>query len=100
MKNISTRSLNAPNGNIQGSGYLISQPHERTRGLQWWYRLTAPSEPERSASFKEMERFLAVEGQEARSFWPSTFCSLLPSLLALSGPTSTCFLSSSDHFLC
>ena len=57
MKNISTRSLDAPNGNIQAPGYLTSKPHEENRWLQWWYRLTAPSEPDHAASFKETERF-------------------------------------------
>ncbi len=57
MKNISTRSLDTPEENVQIPGYLTSKPHKESRGLQWWYRLTAPSEPKRSASFKEMERF-------------------------------------------
>lgn len=57
MKNLSTRYTDAPNGNTQVPVYLTSKPYEENRSLRWWYRLTAPSEPERSASFKEMERF-------------------------------------------
>jgi hypothetical protein len=37
--------------------YLDSKPHQESKTLRWWYRLTSPAEPERSASFKEQERF-------------------------------------------
>ncbi len=57
MKNFSTRSLEVPTGNTGVPGYLTSKPQVENRGLQWWYRLSAPSEPGRLASFKETERF-------------------------------------------
>jgi hypothetical protein len=57
MKHLSTRPIDTPKGNTQIPVYLTSRPQEESRGLLWWYRLSAPSEPERSASFKEMERF-------------------------------------------
>ncbi|MDQ2903016.1 MAG: hypothetical protein ABI456_10625 [Ktedonobacteraceae bacterium] len=57
MNNFPTRSLETPTRNTQVPVYLTSKPQEENRILQWWYRLAAPPEPARSASFKEMERF-------------------------------------------
>jgi hypothetical protein len=57
MKNLSTRPVDMSPANAQVPVYLTSRPQRQNGGLQWWYSLTAPSEPERSASFKEHERY-------------------------------------------
>lgn len=59
MKNIPTNSMdNVPQGEMLGGPiYLDSKPHQESSVLRWWYRLTSPIEPERSASFQEQERF-------------------------------------------
>src|SRR5579883_1539609 len=59
MKNLPANSIdNVPQGEMLGGPvYLDSKPYQESKALRWWYRLTSPSEPERSASFKELERF-------------------------------------------
>ncbi len=57
MKNISAHSIDVPKENTRVPAYLNSKPLEKSSGLNWWYRLTAPSEPEHPASFKEQEHF-------------------------------------------
>jgi hypothetical protein len=57
MKNLPAHSVEPPKESTSTPAYLSSRPHEDTGGLQWWYHLTAPSQPERSASFKAQERF-------------------------------------------
>jgi hypothetical protein len=37
--------------------YLTPKTRQESMVLRWWYRLTSPSEPDHSASFKEQERF-------------------------------------------
>jgi hypothetical protein len=62
MKNLSphTRELapqTVPQGDEQVPAYLAPQPHKESVLLRWWYRIASPIEPDRSASFEEMERF-------------------------------------------
>ncbi|QBD81633.1 hypothetical protein EPA93_38955 [Ktedonosporobacter rubrisoli] len=37
--------------------YLAPKTYQESRALRWWYRLSSPPEPERSASFEKQERF-------------------------------------------
>jgi len=59
MKNLPTNSIDTVSQEdiLAGPVYLDSKPYQESNALRWWYRLTSPSEPERSASFKEQERF-------------------------------------------
>jgi hypothetical protein len=57
MKNLSTRSMDSPTRDTPVPAYLDAKPQERDSSFQWWYDLTAPSEPKRSAPFKEQELF-------------------------------------------
>ncbi len=59
MKKLSTRVAidDVPGADIQVPLYLAPKSTQESAVLRWWYRLTSPSEPERSAAFKEQERF-------------------------------------------
>jgi len=59
MKKLSTPVAidNMPQADIQVPLYLAPKSTQESVALRWWYRLTSPSQPERSASFKEQERF-------------------------------------------
>ncbi|HEY5004444.1 MAG TPA: hypothetical protein VII61_14880 [Ktedonobacteraceae bacterium] len=57
MKKLSLQAIDNLSEDMQVPAYLASKPRQENKGLRWWYRLTSPSEPERSAPFKEQERF-------------------------------------------
>lgn len=57
MKNISTRSIDAPKGDTQVPLYLTTKPRQENKVLRWWYRMASPPALERAASLQEMERF-------------------------------------------
>ena len=60
MKDFSNSSTT---GNLQklssaeSPSYLTNTPQKELNILRFWYRLSSPTEPKTSASFKEMERF-------------------------------------------
>jgi hypothetical protein len=59
MKNLPTNPIDtvSQEDTLGGPVYLDSKSYQESNALRWWYRLTSPSVPERSASFKEQERF-------------------------------------------
>jgi hypothetical protein len=59
MKNLPTNSLNqvSKEDMLGAPVYLDAKPQQGNNVLGWWYRLTSPAEPERSAPFDEQERF-------------------------------------------
>jgi HAMP domain-containing protein len=57
MKNISARSLDAPQGDAQVPLYLTTKPRQESKALRWWYRIASPPAPRSAVSFQEMERF-------------------------------------------
>jgi hypothetical protein len=59
MKNLPTNSIDqiAKENMAEAPVYLDAESHQESRLLLWWYRLTSPAEPDRSAPFKEQERF-------------------------------------------
>ncbi len=58
MKKLTIQPVNTiPGDNKPEPLYLVSKSRWEKPALRGWYRLTGPAEPERSALFKEQERF-------------------------------------------
>ncbi|HZR41790.1 MAG TPA: hypothetical protein VFB12_16840 [Ktedonobacteraceae bacterium] len=57
MKDLSTRSTMAPQGDSEGPTYLTTSPRQENMLMGWWYRLASPVMPGNSATYKEMEQF-------------------------------------------
>jgi hypothetical protein len=59
MNKFSVSSINnGQNSDMQNMPvYLDTKPHQESKLWRWWYSLTSPVEPERSAPFIEQERF-------------------------------------------
>jgi len=79
MKDLSTRSLDAPPAEMQMPSYLTEQ-RQKNKLFHWWYSIASPAEPASMASFKAREYFR--RGRTGSQIIPALYLLLFISLPA------------------